>query len=129
VVDTACHRIARGCATPVVVLHERRHWHAPGAPSPAHASVMRKWGALGWKKVVGWVHELHIDRVPGPVGHGHAIAARPKGWSLRENLSQSSGRQDRMPCHAALDLLGGLIQHICTERRIMSGDSTSGALA
>ena len=26
---------------------------------------------------------------------------------------KSSGRQDRMPCHAALDLLGGLLQHIC----------------
>src|SRR5262249_23497730 len=60
------------------------------------------------------LHELHIDDArPRPIGHGYPVAAgSSRIGRTQENLPESSSRQHGMLCHAALDLTGGLVQHI-----------------
>ena len=84
-------------------------------PSPRTASVMRKWRGIGMGEGRGVeLHELHVDHpCPGAIGDGDAIATRARRVRrAQENLSQSASGQHGMPCHAALDLPGGLLIQI-----------------
>ena len=86
--------------------------------APAFAAYSFRDEEMGrvWMEKRRWVelHELHVDDArPRPIGNGHPITARPSRIGrTQENLPESSSRQHGMPCHAALHLPRGLVQHI-----------------